>query len=378
MAPPLIFAIAFAVSLALTPVIARVARHFRVVDVPRALKHVHAHPVPRWGGLALALGFFTSALAIYWLYGTGRMPQPQDPDDWLRLRGVLLGAGVATLFGAYDDWHEQTPRSQFVAQFVLAIIAIAHTVFLERFTNPLTNELVILPMWLVIPVSLAWLMGMINTVNFLDGLDGLATGVGAIAALLFAVHSYGQIGQLAVGLFPVALVGACLGFLPWNFHPARVFMGTAGSMFLGYNLAAFSLIAPAKLATALLVLGIPILDVAWQIMMRVRHGRAPWLADRSHLHHRLFDLGLSQRQVVIGYYVLCAGFGGLALVLQSRLYKLIALGILSVIALGALALLTRQFEPQTSRELMASPMRSDSPPQSTKACKSRGRRAQHS
>lgn len=340
MAPLLVCAIAFVVSLTSTPVIARVARRFSVVDVPREAKHVHAEPTPRWGGLALALGFFSAATIIYWLHATGRMPQPQDPADWLRLRGLLIGAGAATLFGAYDDWREQSPWPQFVVQFILAIIAIIYTVFLERFTNPLTNQLVILPMWLVIPVTVVWVMGMINTVNFLDGLDGLAAGVSAIAALFFAIHSYARIGQLAVGLFPVALLGACVGFLPWNFHPARIFMGTAGSMFLGYNLAALSLIAPAKLATALLVLGIPILDVAWQIVMRIRHGRAPWLADRSHLHHRLFDLGLSQRQVVIGYCLFCAGFGGLALILDNRLHKLIALGVLGAIVLATLALLT--------------------------------------
>lgn len=299
--------------------------------------------------MALSLGFFAAAAVIYWLHGTGRMPQPQDPADWLRLRGVLLGAGIAILFGAYDDWREQKPLPQLVAQFILAMIAIAHTVFLERFTNPLTNKLVILPVWLVIPVTLFWIMGMINTVNFLDGLDGLATGVAAIAALLFAVHSYGRIGQLAVGLFPVALLGACLGFLPWNFYPARVFMGTAGSMFLGYNLAAFSLMAPAKLATALLVLGVPIVDVAWQIMMRIHHGRAPWLADRSHLHHRLFDIGLSQRQVVIGYSFLCAGFGVLALLLTNRLYKLIALAILGAVVVVTLIVLTIQSESRPSQ-----------------------------
>lgn len=343
MAPLSVFMVSFIVSLALTPAVARLACRFHAVDVPRAPKHIHAHPTPRWGGLALSVAFFTAAVVIYWLHGSERMPQPQDPADWLRLRGVLLGAGAATLFGAYDDWRELEPWPQLVAQFVLALIAISHIVFLERFWNPLTNQLVILPLWLVIPVTIFWVMGMINTVNWLDGLDGLAAGVAAIAALLFAVHSYGRIGQLAVGLFPVALMGACLGFLPWNFHPARIFMGTAGSMFLGYNLAAFSLIAPAKLATALLVLGIPILDVAWQIMMRLRHGRAPWLADRSHLHHRLFDLGLSQRQVVVGYYAFCAGFGGLALVLDNRLYKLIALGILGAIVLGtSIALETRR------------------------------------
>lgn len=349
MAPLAVFGVAFVVSLALTPVIARLARRFRVVDIPQAPKHVHAQPIPRWGGLALASGFFVAAIVIYWLHNAGHMPPPQDPADWLRLRGVLLGAGFATLFGAYDDWREQSPWPQFVAQFVLVVIAISHTVFLERFWNPLANRLVILPMWLVIPVTLFWVMGMINTVNLLDGLDGLATGVAAIAALLFAIHSYGRIGQLTVGLFPIAIVGACSGFLPWNFHPARIFMGTAGSMFLGYNLAAFSLIAPAKLATALLVLGIPILDVAWQIIMRIRHGRAPWLADRSHLHHRLFDLGLSQRQVVTGYCIFCAGFGALALVLTNRLHKLYALGILSAIVLSILIALTIHLGPHTSQ-----------------------------
>lgn len=340
MAPLLVFVVAFVVSLAATPAVAHAARRYYVIDVPHAPKHVHTGLIPRWGGMAMTSGFFAAALVIYWLHGTGRMPQPQDPDDWLRLRGVLLGAGAATLFGAYDDWRDLTPRPQFLAQLVLAIIAISHTVFLERFTNPLTNQLVVLPLWLVVPVTIFWVVGMINTVNWLDGLDGLAGGVAAIAALLFAIHSYARIGQLAVGLFPVALLGACLGFLPWNFYPARVFMGTAGSMFLGYNLAAFSLIAPAKLATALLVLGIPILDVAWQILMRIRLGRAPWQAGREHLHHRLFDLGLSQRQVVIGYYAFCAGFGLLALVLTSRLYKLYALALLGMVVLGTFIALT--------------------------------------
>jgi UDP-GlcNAc:undecaprenyl-phosphate GlcNAc-1-phosphate transferase len=288
----------------------------------------------------MGLGFLAAAALIYWLHGTQHMPAPNDPNDWLRLRGVLLGAGAAMAFGAFDDWREQSAWPQFVAQFILALIAISHTVFLERFTNPLTDEIVVLPLWIVVPVTAIWVMGMINTLNFLDGLDGLATGVAAIAAMLFAIHSYARIGQLAVGLFPVALLGACLGFLPWNFFPARIFMGTAGSMLLGYNLAAFSLIAPAKLATALLVLGVPILDVAWQIMLRLRHGQAPWLAGRTHLHHRLLDAGLSQRQVVIGYYIFCALFGMAALVLENRLYKLAALGVLVVVALVTLAALT--------------------------------------
>ena len=342
MAPLTVFAVAFVTTLVLTPFIARVAARFRAVDVPRPPRHLHRWPTPRWGGIALASGFFLASGVIYWLHASGRMPPPQDPDEWLRLRGVLLGSGAALLFGAYDDVRELSPWPQLAAQLVLAFIAIGHTVFLERFTNPLTDQVVVLPLGLTIVVTVFWIVGMINTVNWLDGLDGLAVGVAAIAALLFAIHSYGRIGQLAVGLFPVAIVGACLGFLPWNFHPARIFMGTAGTMFLGYNLAAFSLIAPAKVATALLVLGIPILDVAWQIAVRVRHGRAPWLADRGHLHHRLYDLGFSQRHVVLLYYLFCALFGTMALVLTHRLYKLVALTVLGVLMLAVLALLTRR------------------------------------
>lgn len=342
MAPLTVFAVAFIATLVLTPLIGQVARRFQAVDVPRPPRHLHQQPTPRWGGMALAAGFFLAAGVIYGLHASGRMPPPRDPDDWLRLRGVLLGGAAASLFGAYDDLRELSPWPQFAAQLALAFIAISHTVFLERFTNPLTDRIVVLPLWLTVLVTVFWVVGMINTVNWLDGLDGLATGVAAIAALLFAVHSYGRIGQLAVGLFPVALVGACLGFLPWNFYPARIFMGTAGSMFLGYSLATFSLIAPAKVATALLVLGIPILDVAWQIAARTRHGRAPWLADRGHLHHRLYDLGLSQRRVVLAYYAFCATFGTLALVLTQRLYKLMALAILGTVVLAVLVLLTRQ------------------------------------
>jgi UDP-GlcNAc:undecaprenyl-phosphate GlcNAc-1-phosphate transferase len=344
--PLLVGSVALTVAAAATPLVARLARRAGVIDIPLTRKHVHRMPTPRWGGLAIGLGFLAAVVLIYWLHGTQRMPTPQDPDDWLRLRGVVLGAVVAMAFGAYDDWREQPALPQFVAQFILALIAIRYTVFLERFTNPLTDDIVVLPLWVVVPVTTIWVMGMINTLNFLDGLDGLATGVAAIAALLFAIHSYARIGQLAVGLFPVALLGACLGFLPWNFSPARIFMGTAGSMLLGYNLAAFSLIAPAKLATALLVLGIPILDVAWQILLRLRHGHAPWLAGRTHLHHRLLDAGLSQRQVVAGYYVCCALFGVSALVLENRLYKLTALGVLGVTALATLAALTARAGPE--------------------------------
>jgi UDP-N-acetylmuramyl pentapeptide phosphotransferase/UDP-N-acetylglucosamine-1-phosphate transferase len=213
---------------------------------------------------------------------------------------------------------------------------VAGTVFIERFTNPVSDQLIIIPDvapffgWgMVIAITVFWVMGMMNTVNWLDGLDGLATGVGLIAAVMFAIHSY-RLGQMEIALFPTALAGACLGFLPFNFYPARVFLGTAGAMVLGYTLATLSILAPARIATALLVLGVPIVDVAWLIVSRWRRGMSPTHGGRDHLHHRLLDLGLSQQQIVLIYYLLCIIFGATALLAPSRLFKLMALLVLGI------------------------------------------------
>ncbi|MEW5961793.1 MAG: MraY family glycosyltransferase, partial [Chloroflexota bacterium] len=159
-------------------------------------------------------------------------------------------------------------------------------------------------------------------------------GVAAIAALLFAVHAY-NLGQTMVALFPLALAAACLGFLPFNFHPARVFMGSSGSMFLGFALASLSILAPAKVATALLVLGIPIVDVAWLTVQRWRRGN-PAQAGRDHLHYRLLEVGLSQRQIVLLYYTFCAAFGLLALLIDVRLFKLLAIAVMGGLTLALL------------------------------------------
>jgi UDP-N-acetylmuramyl pentapeptide phosphotransferase/UDP-N-acetylglucosamine-1-phosphate transferase len=146
---------------------------------------------------------------------------------------------------------------------------------------------------------------------------------------MFAIHSY-RLGQMEIALFPTALAGACLGFLPFNFYPARVFLGTAGAMVLGYTLATLSILAPARIATALLVLGVPIVDVAWLIVSRWRRGMSPTHGGRDHLHHRLLDLGLSQQQIVLIYYLLCIIFGATALLAPSRLFKLMALLVLGI------------------------------------------------
>jgi UDP-GlcNAc:undecaprenyl-phosphate GlcNAc-1-phosphate transferase len=250
-----------------------------------------------------------------------------------------LGSIIAFAFGLWDDLRQLPPWPQFAAQFGAALVAIAFDVIVERVTLP-AYGLTIFPVWITYPLTIFWVLGMINTVNWLDGLDGLAAGVAAIASLLFAIHAY-SLGQMTVALFPLALTAACLGFLPFNFHPARIFMGSSGSMLLGFALASLSILAPAKVATALLVLGVPIIDVAWLIIERWRRQGNPTQSGRDHLHYRLLDLGLSQRQIVLLYYAFCAAFGMLALLIADRFFKLIALAVLCSLTLALLRWLSR-------------------------------------
>jgi UDP-GlcNAc:undecaprenyl-phosphate GlcNAc-1-phosphate transferase len=336
-----VFATSFIITLLLAPLSARIGQRLQVIDRPGD-RRAHAGDIPRLGGIALFGGFVAGGLVALNVW------PPASAPDVRRLLAVLLGAFFVFVFGTWDDRRELPPWPQFVAQAGAALIAIAGTVFIERFTNPLNNHLIIIPDVLPIlgwaavwAITLFWVMGMMNTVNWLDGLDGLAAGVGLIAATLFAIHSF-QLGQQEIALFPTALAGACLGFLPFNFHPARIFMGTAGAMLLGYTLATLSILAPARIATALLVMGVPIIDVAWLIVSRWRRGQSPTHGGRDHLHHRLLDLGLSQRQIVALYYLFCLVFGGLALVVSSRLFKLIALLVLGGGTLLALWWISRR------------------------------------
>ncbi len=260
--------------------------------------------------------------------------------------------------GLLDDWRELKPWAQFLIQFIGAAIAMSHLIFIEVFTSPvgaaafwtsapfswfLTLDGNLVWIWrpLAILFTIFWVVGMINAINWLDGLDGLATGVCTIAALLFAWHSY-RLGQTTVALFPLALAGALLGFLPFNFAPARIFFGTTGAYFLGYQIATLSILSPAKLSTALLVLAVPILDVAWQIIDRLRRGQNPLQGDRGHLHFRLSDGGLPTRQIVIGYYIVAMAFGLVAIVAPSGLFKLLLWVALGVAVFGLLIWLSRR------------------------------------
>ncbi|MCP4357585.1 MAG: undecaprenyl/decaprenyl-phosphate alpha-N-acetylglucosaminyl 1-phosphate transferase [Chloroflexi bacterium] len=329
----IVFAAALITAVFLIPVTKKISFRYGMVAEPGGRRQ-HSGRIPKLGGIPLFLGYLVGIILIY------KLLPPGDPHDALRLRGVVLGTAVLFLGGLLDDRYNLSPCWQFFFQFLGAAVAINHIIFIERFTNPLPNpafwswgplswffsyqatgNLVIIWRPLVFVITLFWVLGMINAVNWLDGLDGLAAGVGTIAVLLFAWHGH-NLGQTTVPLFSLALAGALIGFLIFNFSPASIFLGTAGAWVLGYNLATLSILSPAKLSTALLVLAIPILDVAWLIFHRLWHRQSPLQGDRKHLHFRLLDRGLPTRLIVLGYYLMALGFGMIAILAQNRIMKI--------------------------------------------------------
>jgi UDP-GlcNAc:undecaprenyl-phosphate GlcNAc-1-phosphate transferase len=328
----LILTATFLLALLFTPLARRLSLRLGIVAEPGG-RRKHAGRIPKLGGLAIFGAWLAGVLLLLWL------APPVEPEDALRIRGVIVGSLVIVAGGVIDDWRELSPRGQFLIQVVAAALAMWHLIFIEVFTNPFPGTAVwqtppfswlftldgdLVWMWrpLALLFTLFWVVGMINAINWLDGLDGLAAGVVAIAALMFAWHSY-NLGQVTVPLLPLALAGALLGFLPFNFAPAKIFLGSVGAYLLGYQMATLSILSPAKLSTALLVLAIPIIDVAWLVLNRIRHGRNPLSADRGHLHFRLADSGLSTRKIVLGYYLVTILFGLVAVLAPSRSFKVV-------------------------------------------------------
>jgi UDP-GlcNAc:undecaprenyl-phosphate GlcNAc-1-phosphate transferase len=343
---------AFVASAALTPLARRLSQRWGVLAQPGG-RRKHDGLMPKLGGVPLLGGLLLATAVIYTF-----LPPPSSNDASL-LSGILLGTLVIFVGGLLDDWLDLPPWAQFLIYFAGTAVAMAYAVFIERFTSPFPAAsfwtwgplallfdyseapLVIIRPLFIWVVTLFWIVGMLNTVNFLDGLDGLAAGVGAIAALMIAWHSYQialETGQYAVAAFPLALAGALLGFLPFNFAPARIFLGSAGAYLIGYQLATLAIIAPAKIATALLVMAVPILDVAWQIIDRLRRGQSPLRGDRGHLHFRLSDGGLPTRRIVLGYYGVSLAFGLVAIFAPTPTLKLV---MLLVLATAVLILLIR-------------------------------------
>jgi UDP-GlcNAc:undecaprenyl-phosphate GlcNAc-1-phosphate transferase len=334
----LTFVIAALVCAAMTPLVQRFAVTMQMVDRPDH-RRVNIRPVPRGGGLAFAFAFLLVALvatAVNTVFRLIPMPGLLDGGELIALFG---GGAAAAGIGMLDDYLDLRARWQFVGQLALAGGAIALGIAIVAVQNPFGSGPLLFPPPVAAALALLWIVGMINSVNFIDGLDGLSSGIGLIAALTLGTLSLTtQVAQPYVAVLCFALAGALAGFLRWNFHPARIFAGTGGTMFLGYTLAVLAILGSAKVAVALLVLGIPIIDAFWIIVRRVARGRSPFTPDRGHIHHRLLDIGLSHRQTVILIYTICVVLGALSLVLSttSQLYAFVALVLASGIVLFVL------------------------------------------
>ena len=340
MLTPLAFVIVFNAALAAAllaiPLTRRLSYRFNIISVPGGRRQERA-PMPKLGGLAIFVGF-TVGIVLAQFVAVDR----QDPNELTRLVGLIAGGALITLLGIADDIWDLNYMQIFAGQAMTSALAIAFQIFIEFFNNPLTGAQTD-PWSPVITVALTmfWLVLMMNTVNLLDGSDGLAAGIALIASIVLFVNSAlaQQPPQTSVSLLPLALTGALLGFLLHNFYPARVYMG-GSAWFLGYALGALSIIGGAKMATILLVMGLPLMDLGWQMVNRLRHGNNPFRGDRGHLHFRLLDSGmLTPRQLALSYYVFCAFFGALTLVTASEMFKFIAFAVMLIcIAIGFVAL----------------------------------------
>ncbi|GAC1394219.1 MAG: MraY family glycosyltransferase [Ktedonobacteraceae bacterium] len=345
-------ACAFALAYLFTFGVIAVSRKAGWLDMP-AERRVHKMPVPRLGGVAIFLAFvITSACFYVTMYG---LQQKEVITYWLFLLASLLIVAVH----AYDDVKGLKPLPKLLAQTLSVLIILGpfngkfNGVLLFGFSNPFRAitthgnipwyrqpELTLFIQqpnitWLAIPAVLFtwfWMVGMMNTVNFIDGLDGLATGVVAITGIFITIISW-MLGQQSIAILAAIFTGATLGFLPHNWNPAKIFMGDTGSQFLGLGLAVLSIIGGAKIALALMVLGIPILDVAVVAINRIRRGQHPLHYDKTHLHHRFLATGLSVRQICYVMYGLTIVFGTLALNLP-RIYKPIGIVLVGLTMTG--------------------------------------------
>ena len=315
------FVAAAIISFLLTPLVRRVAIRYDAVDHPHE-RRVNDRPVPRGGGVAVAIAFISVAIALLGLDAViGFAPVPTNVD-LVDLIGLFVGGALATAFGVIDDYLDLRARWQFAGQLGLALFAIATGYVVVFVANPIgsgpRDSLLYLPTPIAIGFSILWIAGMINSINFIDGLDGLSSGIGLIAAITLGLISLTpQVPQPYIAVLCFVLAGSLFGFLRWNFHPATIFAGTSGVMFLGYTLAVLSILGTAKVAVALLVLGVPIIDAFWIIVRRVAGGRSPFSPDRGHLHHRLLDVGLSHRQTVLLIYGICIALAVLAMFLSG-------------------------------------------------------------
>ena len=301
---------ALLISFLATPIVKAFAKKVGAIDVPDEARRVHTHPIPRLGGLAIFLGFLLSVVLF------------ADIDK--QVQGILLGSVVIVIIGAVDDVVPLPALLKFAVQIVAALIAVFHGVVINILSNPnVFSDATFLHLgYFSIPLTVIWIVAITNSVNLIDGLDGLAVGVSTISSVTMLIISL-VVSDINVAVILAGLAGACVGFMPYNLNPAKIFMGDTGALLLGYVLATVSVIGLFKFyaiisfAVPFLVIGLPLFDTAFSFIRRLAHGKNPMAPDRGHFHHRLIDMGLSQKQAVAILYAISAILGLAAVVITT-------------------------------------------------------------
>ncbi len=331
----LIFSAAVILTAGFTVIVRRLALGLGIVDRPGLERKIHKANVPLLGGFAVFLPLFSFLYFVRARILAGDL----EPRHWL---GLFIGACFLMIGGILDDKYGVSPKYQVIWPILAALSVIAGGVSIARITNPLGSFFYFGPIISGVFIFI-WLMGMMYTTKLLDGIDGLVTGVTSVGALIiFLFTMTTKYYQPDIGMAALILAGCSIGFLIFNRYPAKIFLGEGGSLLLGYILGVLAIISGGKIAIALLVMGLPIMDVAWTIIRRLRAGRNPFkFSDRKHLHFRLLDLGIGQRKTALVYYAFAAVFGLSALFLQSA-GKLLALGVLVLVMLGAVIVFSRR------------------------------------
>lgn len=348
------FLIALAISFSATGYIRDLATRLKILAIPRE-RDLHSKPVPRLGGIAIGLGLVIGILLIYLLF-------PNDFRFTSQIRlgldrqilGIIIGSIVITLVGIYDDLKDLKPAKQFFWQFVAAALIVASGIGIDFIRSPwdmlsldqwtwniftFHNYTYTITFWSDV-FTIVWLIVIMNVVNWLDGLDGLAAGVTGISAIVLFILSLILGNNMATAILAIILAGSIIGFLPWNWSPAKIFMGSAGSYLIGYILGVLAIISGGKLATAIIVLGLPIFDALWVVIRRLLSKKSPFYSDRRHLHHRLIDAGFSVKKTVGILYLIALVFGLLAIIDTGARAKfvLIIWALATLVIIGATSL----------------------------------------
>ncbi len=323
-------AVSALIAVGATPLVKNLAIQMGAIDVPKDGRRMHDHPIPRMGGLAICLGFLFGILMFVPLTG--------------QVQGMLLGGIIIAILGVFDDIYDLSAKLKLLVQILAALVAVFSGNVIQVISNPniFSQNLYWSLGFLSVPVTVIWIVAITNAVNLIDGLDGLACGVSTISSMTMLIIAL-LVAEPRVAVMMAVLSGACIGFLPYNLNPAKIFMGDTGSTFLGFILATVSVQGMFKMYTIIsfvvpfLMLGLPIFDTAFAFIRRIAHGQSPMRPDRSHVHHRLIDMGFSQKQAVGILYVISAILGLSAVLLTTSgavkaMVFLLAMGAAGVVA----------------------------------------------